>query len=168
MNRSAGRTIRIALVLVTFALFGARPATAQQADTARITTALWVRCPGAQVKVVVNDVLVRGRCGSVGNDSLSIRGVAGDRRYPLVAVDSLWVRRSYTPELTLGLALLGGVVGGVYASRQPVEDCGEVVLCIDTPDPGIARSTVAGMLGGTAVGVVIGPRVWRWVRRYPH
>ncbi|HZG41594.1 MAG TPA: hypothetical protein VEY93_01445 [Longimicrobium sp.] len=157
----------MAFVLAAAAFLGVRPAAAQQGDTARITTALWVICPGAYLKLVVDDAPVSGKCGSVGNDSLSIRGEAGDRRYPLAAVDSLWVRRGRTPELTLGLALLGGVMGGVYASRRTVEDCGPVVMCIENPDPGIARSAVAGMLGGTALGVVIGPRVWRWVRRYP-
>ncbi len=168
MNLSAARTIRIALVLVTFTIFGVRPAAAQQADTARISTALWVICPGAELRMTVQgEGRVRGECGRVADGRLLVTTGSGERQVALLAVDSLWVRRSYTPELTLGLALLSGVAAGLYANKTHVEDCRAVLKCHEDHDAASWRGFGFGLVGGAAVGVVIGPRFWRWVRRHP-
>ncbi|HEY0038187.1 MAG TPA: hypothetical protein VGB66_15920 [Longimicrobium sp.] len=169
MNLAAVRTLRLALLLATLAVFGARPAVAQQADTARISTALWVICPGAELKMTVQgEGGVRGECGQVADGRLLVMTGSGERQVALVAVDSLWVRRSYTSELTIGLALLGSVAAGLYADRTREEGCLGMLGCRGEHNSTVIKFAAAGGVGGGIVGVVIGPRFWRWVRRYPH
>jgi hypothetical protein len=162
------RTIRIVLVLVTAAILGVRPAAAQQADTARISTALWVICPGAELRMTVQgEGPVRGECGRVADGRLLVTTRSGERQVALVALDSLWVRRSYTSELAIGLALLGSVAAGVYADRTREEGCLGMLGCRGEHNSTVIKAAAAGGVGGGIVGVVIGPRFWRWVRRYP-
>ncbi|HEX8317530.1 hypothetical protein [Longimicrobium sp.] len=168
MNLSAAWTIRSALLLAAIASVGVRPAAAQQADTARITTALWTACPGAELRMTVQgEGRVRGECGRVADGRLLVTTRSGEREVALVAVDSLWVRRSYTPELTIGLALLGSVAAGLYADRTREEGCLNPLGCRGEHNSTVIKAAAAGGVGGGIVGVVIGPRFWRWVRAIP-
>lgn len=153
-------------MLVAALAWGA-PARAQAADTAAITTALWTACPGADVRLTVRSgEWVTGRCGEMREGRLLLRADDGERRIPLIDVDSLWVRRSLQSEAAVVLGVLGGVAGGFYANGRDPGECFEFG-CDGERLVATLRGAAIGTLGGAAVGVIAGSRLTRWRLRVP-
>jgi hypothetical protein len=90
-------------------------------------------------------------------DSLGLRGTEGEVHLPLLAVDSLWVRRHHTGT---GF-LVGTVVGaGAYVLLTSFEDDPEV------PE---LDNIFGGLLwaGSVALGTIVGRLIPHWKRVYP-
>lgn len=152
-------------LLLAFALsFSARDGHAQAADTARITTALWTACPGAYLRVAtVDEQRVEGRCRRVADDRLTLTHRGMESRIVLPSVDSMWVRRSYTPQATGLLAAVGGAAGTLLNGRTPEDECIPIYGCGRNEQR--ARDIIMGATGaliGAAAGLYLGPRIRGW------
>ena len=167
MNLSAARTIHIALLLVTVAVFGVRPAAAQQADTARITTALWTACPGARIRVVAGDSLVQGRCGGMRDGRLIVTSAGHERAIELVQIDTVWLRRRATGRGAAVGAVFGGVALGLLGLGAGHGLCEQPNGCGSEPYQIAGVAAFTGVLGGSLTGGIIGYNVTAWSRRYP-
>ncbi|HEY7768202.1 hypothetical protein [Longimicrobium sp.] len=167
MKLAAVRTLRIALLLATVAIFRARPAAAQQADTARITTAVWTACPGARVRVAAGDSLLQGRCGGVRDGRLIVTSAGEERAIELVQIDTVWLRRRATGRGAAIGAVGGGVVLGLLGLAAGHGLCEQPNGCGSEPYQIAAVAALTGVLGGTLTGGFIGYNVTAWSRRYP-
>lgn len=161
---TAVRFLRAALVLAIALPFSARDGHAQAADTARVTTALWTACPGAWLRVAtVDEQRVEGRCVRVADDRLALTNRGLESRIALPSVDSLWIRRSYTPQATVLLAAAGGAAGTLLNGRTPEDECIPVYGCGRNEQR--ARDIIMGTTGaliGAAAGLYLGPRFRGW------
>jgi len=83
------------------------------------------------------------------------------RQIPVAAIDSVWVRRGHAKTG----AILGGVVGVLLAVRYLIDRCGW------GGDQSCVQSTEAGgdgmVLGGVAIGAILGSVTKSWKLRYP-
>jgi hypothetical protein len=92
------------------------------------------------------------------DDSVGIRGAAGEVHLPLTAVDSVWVRRHYTGTGFLIGALLGA---GAY------------VAFINSYEEGSDNDELDNIFGGliwagsVALGTIVGAITPHWKRVYP-
>jgi hypothetical protein len=91
-------------------------------------------------------------------DSLGLRGAEGEVHLPLLAVDSLWVRRHHTGT---GF-LVGTVVGaGAYVLLTSLEE--------EETEPAELDNLFGGLFwaGSVALGTIVGRLIPHWKRVYP-
>lgn len=161
----AFRQTLAALAMATAFLVPAGRAGAQQADTARVSASVWTACPGAHVRIATRGAeMVRGRCGPVADGRLLVRTPSQERQVQLAEIDSLWTRKSYIAEATLLLAAAGAATAALTAGEQ--ERCTNFG-CTVRYELGTAERAGVGAVAGAALGVLIGPRIARWQRRFP-
>jgi hypothetical protein len=167
MNLAAVRGICIALLLAAVAIVGIRPAAAQQADTARITTAVWTACPGARIRVAAGGSLVQGRCGPVRDGRLIVTSAGHERAIELVQIDTVWLRRRATGRGAAVGAVVGGAALGLLGLWAGHGLCEQPNGCGSEPYQIAAVAAFTGVLGGSLTGGFIGYNVTAWSRRYP-
>ena len=160
------RIVRCLGVLLAAALAFAGPACAQ-ADTARITTALWAACPGAEVRVAAAADSVRGYCGPIEDGRLVVRHRTDEWRIPLTQIDSVWVRQRTTGTGVRRGALWGAVALGGFGLWVGHGLCESPSGCGSDAMQVAGVGALLGALGGLLIGGFIGHTVSVWDRRYP-
>jgi uncharacterized protein YbaA (DUF1428 family) len=152
-------------------VFFAMPAAAQtaQADTARLSTALWTECPGATVRVTTAAAdTITGRCGRVQDGRLAVRADDAVREIRFADVQALHVRKSRMTEMTLLFSLAGLAAGWSFGLPGEGQTCvPEMNHCVgENRTAEKARGAGLGVVLGAAAGVFIGSRMQHWQQRY--
>lgn len=161
------KLLRFAALLLAV-LAWARPARAQERDSAALHRAVSTVCPGARVRLAVAPAdTVSGHCGWPEDGRLPVRWGGEERRVPLGDVEALWVRERGTASGARAGAIIGGLAAagfGMYLANGLCDDtagCGS-----DTLSVGVLLGFI-GAFAGAATGGMIGGTTTGWDRRYP-
>lgn len=101
--------------------------------------------------------------GSAIAEGDSVLVLNGQQRVPVVAIDSLWLRKSYAKTGAV-IGSLAGVFAGVLIARANTSPCsGLYGECFAAPYATVLVSAASG----TIVGVLIGSVFPKWKFRYP-
>ncbi|HST62708.1 MAG TPA: hypothetical protein VLK84_28640 [Longimicrobium sp.] len=153
-------------------VFFAMPSAAQtaQADTTRLSTALWTECPGATVRVTTASAdTVTGRCGRVQDGRLTVRVEDAEREIRFADVQTLHVRKSRMTQMTVLLSIVGTAAGWAFGLQGEERTCvpGARVCVGENRNVELARGAGVGAVVGAATGLFIGSRMKHWQPRYP-
>jgi hypothetical protein len=135
------------------------PANTAAPQEHHLSAQLQILKPSSWLRIRANDGRREGRLALRTADSLGLRGAESDTRLPLVAVDTLWVRRHYTKTGFLVGALMG-VAGYVWVTSYAEEDLDEL-HGLDNLFGGLICA------GSVALGTIIGALIPGWKRLYP-
>ena len=152
------------IFLVTFLLLaatgaGSARAQAELSQDSVVRAALARIAPGKQIRLHAAGLgRLEGALVSLTDTSVTLDTPSTPTSVVMAGIDSVWQRQSAAGNGGFLGAVLGGAIGGVAAYKAcPDEGCGAVA----------AIGAGIGVLGGAAVGALIGSNIPKWSRRFP-
>lgn len=156
---------RFAAVFIALLVLAPR-ARAQELQTPRFANAVRTLSVGNTIKFASNGAMVVGKYGGLSNDTLLLNASGTTQRYPLSAVDVLWVEQRHVRRGAIIGGVTGGILGGVFGIVASQVVC-ETQECADDKVTPFLVFGGAGAAGGAGIGALIGSAIKRWKQIYP-